>query len=35
MGQFTPQPGIMDIALYVGGKSSIDGVTNIIKLSSN
>lgn len=35
MGQFEPQPGIMDIALYVGGKSAIDGVSNVVKLSSN
>ena len=30
-----PQPGIMDIAAYVGGESKIDGVSRIIKLSSN
>ena len=30
-----PQPGIMDIALYKGGASHIDGVSNVIKLSSN
>lgn len=30
-----PQPGIMDIELYRGGASHIDGVTNVIKLSSN
>ncbi|MCK0151822.1 histidinol-phosphate transaminase [Marivita sp. S6314] len=35
MTQITPQPGIMDIALYVGGKSHIDGVSNVVKLSSN
>ncbi|MBS0125753.1 histidinol-phosphate transaminase [Thetidibacter halocola] len=35
MGRFVPQPGIMDIALYVGGKAKLDGVTNVIKLSSN
>ena len=29
------QPGIMDIAPYVGGESDIDGVKEIIKLSSN
>lgn len=29
------QPGIMDIAPYVGGGSDIDGVEEIIKLSSN
>ena len=31
----TPQPGIMDIALYQGGASHVDGQTNILKLSSN
>ncbi len=30
-----PQPGIMDIALYVGGKSAASGATNVVKLSSN
>jgi histidinol-phosphate aminotransferase len=30
-----PQPGILDIALYEGGKASVAGVTNIVKLSSN
>lgn len=30
-----PQPGIMDIDLYVGGASKVDGVTDILKLSSN
>lgn len=30
-----PQPGIMDIALYQGGVSHIDGVRNVLKLSSN
>lgn len=30
-----PQPGILDIALYEGGSSSIAGMTNAIKLSSN
>jgi len=30
-----PQPGIMDIDLYVGGASTLDGVTNVLKLSSN
>lgn len=30
-----PQPGIMDIELYVGGKSQIVGVANVLKLSSN
>ena len=31
----TPQPGILDIALYVGGKSAIAGRTDVLKLSSN
>ena len=30
-----PQPGILDIALYEGGKAAIAGQTNIVKLSSN
>ena len=30
-----PQPGIMDIALYKGGESHLDGVSNVLKLSSN
>ncbi|MEM7074868.1 MAG: histidinol-phosphate transaminase [Pseudomonadota bacterium] len=30
-----PQPGILDIAPYVGGASHIAGVTNAVKLSSN
>lgn len=30
-----PQPGIMDIALYQGGASHVDGLENVIKLSSN
>ncbi|MEM8729991.1 MAG: histidinol-phosphate transaminase [Pseudomonadota bacterium] len=30
-----PQPGIMDIALYQGGKAHVEGVANVIKLSSN
>lgn len=30
-----PQPGIMEIALYVGGASKLDGVSNVLKLSSN
>lgn len=31
----TPQPGILDIALYQGGASYIDGVSDVVKLSSN
>ncbi len=30
-----PQPGILDIALYEGGKAGLVGVSNIVKLSSN
>ncbi|HCQ64554.1 MAG TPA: histidinol-phosphate transaminase [Rhodobacteraceae bacterium] len=30
-----PQPGIMEISLYEGGASSLAGVENVIKLSSN
>jgi histidinol-phosphate aminotransferase len=30
-----PQPGILDIALYVSGKAAVKGVANPIKLSSN
>ncbi|MBD3664390.1 histidinol-phosphate transaminase [Sulfitobacter sp. TSTF-M16] len=35
MNKITPQPGIMDIALYQGGKSHVAGHDNVIKLSSN
>ncbi|THH36964.1 histidinol-phosphate transaminase [Aliishimia ponticola] len=35
MAVITPQPGIMDIALYEGGKSHLDGVAQVLKLSSN
>ncbi|MHB8283819.1 MAG: histidinol-phosphate transaminase [Caulobacteraceae bacterium] len=31
----TPKPGILDIAPYVGGKSSVSGFADPIKLSSN
>ena len=31
----TPQPGIMQIALYQGGKSKIAGRAEVLKLSSN
>ena len=30
-----PQPGILDISLYQGGKSTISGVQDVVKLSSN
>lgn len=35
MTQIVPQPGIMDIALYQGGKSHLAGAANVLKLSSN
>ena len=35
MTQLTPQPGIMDIALYQSGKSHVAGVEKVIKLSAN
>ncbi len=35
MSKITPQSGILDIALYQGGASHIDGVSNVVKLSSN
>lgn len=35
MTQITPQPGIMDIALYQGGAAHVTGVSNVVKLSSN
>ena len=31
----TPQPGIMEIALYEGGASAVPGVSDVLKLSSN
>ncbi|MCF6234024.1 MAG: histidinol-phosphate transaminase [Rhodobacteraceae bacterium] len=33
--QIRPQPGIMQITPYVGGKTSLAGADNVIKLSSN
>jgi len=33
--EITPQPGILNIALYEGGASSVEGQTNVLKLSSN
>ena len=30
-----PQPGILDIALYEGGIAHLDGMSNVLKLSSN
>ena len=35
MNEIKPQPGIMDIAPYKGGSSHVEGVDEIIKLSSN
>lgn len=35
MTKIQPQPGILEIALYQGGQSTVDGVTDIVKLSSN
>ena len=35
MTAITPQPGIMDIALYEGGASHVEGKSNVLKLSSN
>lgn len=35
MTKIKPQPGILDITPYVGGKSTLAGHSNVIKLSSN
>lgn len=35
MNKITPQPGILDIALYQGGAAHVEGVSNVVKLSSN
>ena len=35
MTRITPQTGIMDIALYQGGSAHVEGVSNVVKLSSN
>lgn len=35
MPQMTPQPGILEIDLYQGGKSAIPGRADVLKLSSN
>lgn len=35
MTDITPQPGIMEIDLYVGGKSQLAGHRDVLKLSSN
>lgn len=35
MTALSPRPGIMDIKPYVGGESKLEGVSRVIKLSSN
>ncbi|WP_116131467.1 histidinol-phosphate transaminase [Tropicimonas sp. IMCC34043] len=35
MTAIKPQPGILEIALYQGGQSRIEGVEDVLKLSSN
>ncbi len=35
MTKITPQPGIMDISLYVRGATHVAGVTEVVRLSSN
>jgi histidinol-phosphate aminotransferase len=35
MTSLQPQPGIMEIALYEGGQSHVEGVADVLKLSSN
>ena len=35
MAGISPQPGIMEIAPYVGGKAKLEGVKDVVKLSSN
>jgi histidinol-phosphate aminotransferase len=35
MTEPTPKPGILDIELYVGGRSAVPGVAKVTKLSSN
>ncbi|KAA9008281.1 histidinol-phosphate transaminase [Histidinibacterium aquaticum] len=35
MGRIAPQPGIMEIALYQGGASTLPGRSDVLKLSSN
>lgn len=35
MTKIRPRPGIMEIAPYEGGASSVDGVENVVKLSAN
>ena len=31
----TPKPGILDVSLYVGGRSTVAGVAKVVKLSAN
>lgn len=35
MTRITPQPGILEIAPYQGGASHVEGLANVVKLSSN
>ena len=35
MSDIRPKPGILEIAPYVGGQSKLEGVTDVVKLSSN
>ncbi len=35
VGKLRPRPGIKNIDLYVGGKSTLAGTANVLKLSSN
>lgn len=35
MTQIQPQPGILDIALYQGGAAHVEGLSDVVKLSSN
>lgn len=35
MSDIRPQPGIMEIKLYQGGQSHVEGVSDVVKLSSN
>jgi histidinol-phosphate aminotransferase len=35
MNKITPQPGILDIAIYQSGAAHVAGVSNVVKLSSN
>ncbi len=35
MSKIKPRAGIMDIPLYQGGAAHVEGVSNVVKLSSN